>query len=283
MSHPTVPILIADRDAAGAQQLAAQLATQGYEVEVVADGQQALSCLSRRRFAAVVVDVHLPIVGGIDVTRMARETEANSGRYTPIVGVIEPGDGLTRRSLTALGMDHVLLQPLAAEDLTQVLGRLVSRAEAQAPTNPETHREDASMSTENLPAGCAQTPNAAAGTPKIENCLDDGKLAEFLEGDPKLFVEMVDLLLEEYPKRMTQIAQAIDGQDAPSLERGAHSLKGALSYFCQSVVIEKLQALENCGHDRNFADAAPLSSCLEGAYPRLARELIARRPVTSAA
>ena len=75
---------------------------------------------------------------------------------------------------------------------------------------------------------------------------DFSKSLEKLGGDEKLLIEIAEVFLEETPKLLATLHQALASGDAPVIERTAHSMKGQLSYFCTATAY-KAQELEEMG------------------------------------
>lgn len=247
MKDEPLPILIADADIAQARAIADWLKAWGRPVQVTQDGCQALGLLMHQSFAAVLLDIHLPILGGIDATKALRAGEA-AGHRLPIVGLQTQQDGIAANRLIEAGMDAVLTKPFSPADLHATLLRL-------------------------LPAPAPAAVVEATLDDPSGPCLDRQKIDEFIAGDAELFDEMIALVLDEYPRRMAQIAAAIRQSDGKALERSAHSLKGALSYFCRKFILQALQTLERHGRELNFAAAESIQTKLEALFPRLQTEL----------
>ncbi|MBV9956961.1 MAG: response regulator, partial [Acidobacteria bacterium] len=76
-------ILIVEDEQHLAAGLRFNLIAEGYEAEVVSDGEAALECLLARRdvYDAVVLDVMLPGVDGFEVARRLREAE----QFVPVL------------------------------------------------------------------------------------------------------------------------------------------------------------------------------------------------------
>jgi two-component system response regulator MprA len=133
-----VLILVVDDDRAVREALERALAYDGYEVESAPDGGSALAAIERRAPDAVVLDVMMPGVDGLAVTRRLRE----KGDRVPILmltardGVNERVDGLDVGADELLARVRALLRraapPTAAEtlhfaDLSLDLGSLEAR------------------------------------------------------------------------------------------------------------------------------------------------------------
>ena len=109
-------ILVAE-DAAMNQKLVVQmLEPLGAEVDVVADGAAAVAAVGRRDYALVLMDMEMPVLGGLDATRQIRAL-GGSAAALPIVAltanVFPEQLDLCRQA----GMDDHLTKPFGADDL----------------------------------------------------------------------------------------------------------------------------------------------------------------------
>jgi two-component system response regulator MprA len=116
-------ILVVDDDRAVRESLRRSLQFNGYQVELAADGQQALDWLVDQRPDAVVLDVMMPRVDGLEVARRLRST----GDDLPIL-VLTARDAVSDRvaGLDA-GADDYLPKPFALEELLARLRALLRR------------------------------------------------------------------------------------------------------------------------------------------------------------
>ncbi|KAA5836924.1 response regulator transcription factor [Saccharopolyspora hirsuta] len=117
-------ILVVDDDRAVRESLRRSLQFNGYQVELAADGQQALDQLAASRPDAMVLDVMMPRLDGLEVARRLRST----GDDLPIL-VLTARDAVSDRvaGLDA-GADDYLPKPFALEELLARLRALLRRA-----------------------------------------------------------------------------------------------------------------------------------------------------------
>lgn len=105
------------------QQLAISLLSRwGHRATLAEDGQQALDALAAQSYDLVLMDVQMPVMGGLEATRHYRRQEA-AGQHLPIIAMTAnalPGD---REHCLAAGMDDYLCKPVRAADLQQLLQR----------------------------------------------------------------------------------------------------------------------------------------------------------------
>jgi two-component system response regulator MprA len=117
-------ILVVDDDRAVRESLRRSLQFNGYQVELAGDGQQALESVTAQRPDAMVLDVMMPRLDGLEVCRRLRGT----GDDLPIL-VLTARDAVSDRvaGLDA-GADDYLPKPFALEELLARLRALLRRA-----------------------------------------------------------------------------------------------------------------------------------------------------------
>ena len=121
-------ILVVDDDQAVRDSLARSLSYSGYEVVTAPDGVAALAQLSAARPDAVIMDVMLPRLDGLETTRMLR----TSGNDVPIL-ILTARDAVGDRvdGLDA-GADDYMVKPFALDELLARLRALTRRTKAEA-------------------------------------------------------------------------------------------------------------------------------------------------------
>jgi len=119
----TVRILVVDDDRAVRESLRRSLAFNGYTVDLAEDGVEALEAIASERPDAVVLDVMMPRLDGLEVCRQLRST----GDDLPIL-VLTARDSVSERvSGLDAGADDYLPKPFALEELLARLRALLRR------------------------------------------------------------------------------------------------------------------------------------------------------------
>ncbi|MCV7191577.1 response regulator transcription factor [Mycolicibacterium brumae] len=119
-------ILVVDDDRAVRESLRRSLSFNGYSVSLAEDGQEALEAITAERPDAVVLDVMMPRLDGLEVCRRLRST----GDDLPIL-VLTARDSVSERvaGLDA-GADDYLPKPFALEELLARMRALLRRTTA---------------------------------------------------------------------------------------------------------------------------------------------------------
>ncbi|GAA1029322.1 MULTISPECIES: response regulator transcription factor [Amycolatopsis] len=117
-------ILVVDDDRAVRESLRRSLEFNGYTVELASDGAQALETILANRPDAMVLDVMMPRLDGLEVARRLRST----GDDLPILVLTARDTVSDRVSGLDAGADDYLPKPFALEELLARLRALLRRA-----------------------------------------------------------------------------------------------------------------------------------------------------------
>ncbi|WP_323716358.1 ATP-binding protein [Paracoccus aminovorans] len=115
-------LLVVEDHAVNRMVLDGYLARMGHRFEMVGCAEEALARLDGRRFDAVLMDVNLPGMSGIEATRAIRARP--DGRGLPVIGISAHVQPEEIAACHAAGMDRVLSKPLAPADLDRALREL---------------------------------------------------------------------------------------------------------------------------------------------------------------
>jgi signal transduction histidine kinase/CheY-like chemotaxis protein/HPt (histidine-containing phosphotransfer) domain-containing protein len=251
-------VLLAEDSDVNQQIAAAMLRKHGHDVTIVRDGRAAVAALEgegHSAFDAVLMDVQMPALDGLEATALIRERERRTGGHIPIVALTAHAMKGDRDVCLRAGMDGYVSKPVRAAELLAALEVAVGgapapgRAEAAEPAHPAEPVD---------PAG----PPAPAGAPP----LDARRTLASVDGDLSLLAEVADAFGRSSPAALGALTTAIAAGDARGVERAAHALRGAAANFGAAPAVEAARELERMGRDGQLGGAPE-------ALPLLAREL----------
>jgi DNA-binding response OmpR family regulator len=126
-----VAALLVEDDARLGALVTEYLGRHGVEVTVAPDGERGLALLRGRRFDAVLLDVMLPGIDGLEVCRRIRATPGLAD--LPVVMLTAKGDDVDRIVGLELGADDYLPKPFNPRELLARLRAVLRRAVARPP------------------------------------------------------------------------------------------------------------------------------------------------------
>ena len=217
------------------------LTRRGHTVTVASDGRECLAALERERFDLVLMDLQMPIMGGLEATAAIREGERVPGAHVRIVAMTAHAMNRDRERCLAAGMDGFLSKPIDPHMLFAVVEQ----------------RDD----------GKAKTPVKAKTPEEAPVTFDRHALRARLSGDEQLMADVIHLFIEDCPGRLSAISAAVDRRDAASLRTAAHALAGSAANLAATGLFEAARVLERIGAESRM-DAA------EAGWRRLSAEAV---------
>jgi DNA-binding response OmpR family regulator len=124
-------VLLVDDDARLGALLAEYLAKNEMDLTVAGDGERGLAALGKRRFDAVLLDLMLPGMDGLEVCRRIRATPACAA--LPVIMLTAKGEDVDRIVGLELGADDYLPKPFNPRELLARLRAVLRRTAAGRP------------------------------------------------------------------------------------------------------------------------------------------------------
>jgi two-component system, OmpR family, response regulator MprA len=167
-----VNVLVVDDEPAVRGSLRRALGLEGYEISTADDGEEALEALAEYDFEAVILDIAMPGIDGIEVCRRVRR----SGDRTPIL-MLTARDAVDDRvaGLDA-GADDYLSKPFALRELIARLRALMRRTETA--DEPVLRFEDLALN--------RRTREVHRGEREVELTRTEFSLLELFMDNPRL-------------------------------------------------------------------------------------------------
>lgn len=210
-----IRILVAEDNAINAKFIDTILKKSGAKTTIVSNGKLALDKFINENFDIVLMDIHMPIMDGIEATKKIRGLKCGKAQ-TPIIG-------LTAISLTAgnstykhAGLNDILEKPIAVDEL---LHEIVYWVYAD---KPRINAVDANVSDQE-------------NTANINHLGVDNTLSSTLQ----------NMLLKELPAIRKKLIQAYACSDWPTLHSEIHRFLGGMSYCNVPKLKELTLAFQN--------------------------------------
>jgi len=120
---PSAHILIAEDNLVNQKVASLYVKRMGMSFEIAENGRIALERMKQERFDAVLMDLHMPEMDGLEATLSYREHERESGKdpRLPIIALTADAIKGDREKCLEAGMDDYLSKPLKMADLQSML------------------------------------------------------------------------------------------------------------------------------------------------------------------
>jgi PAS domain S-box-containing protein len=241
------------------QLLARELLTRwGHSVTVVPNGVKALMAMESEGFDVVLMDIQMPEMDGLDATRAIRQREEVVGGHTPIVAMTAYVLEADRQRCLDAGMDDYVSKPIDRTELRDALRRASRAGQADSLAQASSDQAD-------VLADCL--PEAVFADNDADSCeqepMDLQQVINEKGGDSELVRELAELFVDECPRMLQAIQEALRDGDVDELARSAHFMRGSLENFTRGSASSALQAIEASCQQEDLSKAREAFDHLE--------------------
>jgi two-component system sensor histidine kinase/response regulator len=224
-------ILVAEDNSVNQILIVRVLEKMGHTSVVVGNGKEALARVSSEQFDLVFMDVQMPEMDGLAATAAIRKTEEAKGTHIPIFAMTAHAMKGDRERCLQAGMDGYIAKPVRLSDIEHTLATLAEGKRTQPIPQPVLWGRQEAL--------------------------------ERLGGDENLLQDLCHIFLEESPKLLQKLRQALANGEPGEVMRTAHSLKGELLYLGVPEASQAARQLEDMGHEKDLARAGEVLARLE--------------------
>jgi two-component system sensor histidine kinase/response regulator len=227
------------------------LERHGHRVTIANNGRQAVDLASDEGFDAILMDVQMPEMDGLEATRRIRQQERQTGRHVPIIAMTAHALKGDRERCLDCGMDEYVAKPVRERQLLNALRNVLGDEVALPP---------------------AEQPEPIS---ELDDRIIDWDAAlKICAGDHGLLRDIAEAFLEEHPRRIDELRRAIDTADWELLHRAAHTIKGSMRYFGAHAVFDRAFGLEQLAASKSLDGAEEIFGLLKQELAKLAPHLI---------
>ncbi len=207
----------------------------GYAADAVANGEEVLRALAARDYDVVMLDIDMPVLGGIRAARWIRQLAP--ARPLFLVAVTAGTGSCDRAACESAGFDAYIAKPASTDKFLAILEQACSRLPARL-----------------LEAPVEQTsgPSDAGNSAQQQDTLAD-----------IVFRRVVPIYLRELPARTRALRAAFAAHDADELARVCHALKGASRIIDAPTLAAACEQMEQRAYNGDIPDAGTLDALIE--------------------
>ncbi|MBA3737645.1 MAG: PAS domain S-box protein [Actinobacteria bacterium] len=206
-------ILVVEDNAVNQQLVLLMLQKVGYRADVAANGVEALEALERQPYDAVLMDVEMPEMDGLEATRRIHRRWPREGR-PHIVAVTANAMQGERELCIQAGMDDYIAKPIHIDELTAALSRARRRPGAPPPQSP------------------------------VDHAVIGRLVASLGEQGPGSVAALIETFLGHVPDQIATFSTALEQREADVIRREAHTMKSNAATFGALRLAELCRELE---------------------------------------
>ena len=246
----------------------------GVAADVVANGREAVDAFERRRYDAVLMDVQMPVMDGLEATREIRQIEEARGGHLPIIALTGHAMASEFERCRAAGMDDCIAKPVHPDDLLRTLRRWCTAAAPPPARRDGPRGDEADPGVGRIaPAGAGPVGRAPA---TIAPVLDVEQLVRVAGDDPDFERQLRDDFLAGLRPLLAEAETALASGDGAALRGLAHRLKGSSRTLGGAAVGEACDVLEKAAERQGLEGAPAALWALRSELARLEGALRAR-------
>jgi two-component system sensor histidine kinase/response regulator len=234
--------LLLTEDNAVNQKLAIRLLEKmGHLVSLAANGKEAVEQAALNKFDLILMDIQMPVMGGVQATELIRQAERGTKRRVPIMAMTAHALKGDREKYLESGMDGYVSKPIRVELLREEMNRSIQAAQIRV------------RSAESLPARKKETVNK----------IDWSELLMRVEQDEELAREILGIFQSDAPTYREDLRAAFASQDAEAIRKAAHGFKGMLANLSANSATEAAGILEELAKTAKPGESGELVTAWE--------------------
>ena len=228
-------ILLAEDNAVNQKLAIRLLEKMGHRLTLAVNGKDAVDEIQRGTYDLVLMDIQMPVMGGVQAVQLIRSAEIESGRRTPIIAMTAHAMKGDREKYLAAGMDGYVSKPIRTDFLREEMARVLQFASL-----------------------CELEPKTLALNTEQSMILNREEFLNRVEHDEELARELLGIFQTESAANRDTLHAAVKARNADAVRNGAHAFKGMLANLAAANASGAAAALEALAKDGK-ADALAAS------------------------
>jgi two-component system, sensor histidine kinase and response regulator len=226
----------------------------GYSFAIANNGVEALDAFRSGpgTYDAVLMDCQMPEMDGYQATMAIRELEGTA-RHTPIIAMTAAAMEGDREACMAAGMDDFISKPVRLEAVAEVLARWITRSESDEDPGAEAATD----------AGEGAPGNDPLDRSQIDLLLD------LDDGEGRALIEIAEEYIAHSKRVWVELRRTLSAGDVATLERSAHTLKGASANVGASTLAQLCGALESHARMEQLDEVSGLMDQCDAEFARV--------------
>lgn len=226
-------ILVAEDNEVNLMITLAFLKKLGHSTEVAENGLEALRQVEKEEFDLILMDIHMPLLDGIEATRKIRSRP--DCQSLPIVGLTADAFKESHSSFKEAGMNDVLTKPFTEEQLKAVIAK---------------NKTGKSLAAKISIAGQEMDDHDVIENGFFQSTMDEpiGSDERYHEFRKQLGAEVTLTLIKKTPdailKELGSLRDGLKNKDSKIVLRAAHTISGVAGSMCADRLAKQAALIE---------------------------------------
>ncbi|MGC8483157.1 MAG: ATP-binding protein [Thermodesulfobium sp.] len=230
-------ILLVEDDKVNSMVTNMMLKNRGYEVFLAENGLKGFEIFKKDNFDAVLMDIRMPVMDGMEATKKIRELEEKENRVkTPIIALTAYALKGDREKFLSVGMDEYISKPFMAKDLYKMLDKVIYSSK-----NASAEKKDDSSSIK----------------------ISDDYQIEFGNFDTE---QEITIDIRKLEVEIESLCCHVASQDLVEIELSAHTLKDYFSKFGDDELKSCSFKIELAARSSNLKKVNEILQCLKDKF-----------------
>jgi hypothetical protein len=207
-------VLVSEDNPVNRKFLTALLARLGHDGVFCENGQLAVEAAASGTFDVVLMDVHTPVIDGLEATRRIRALPPPRNQVI-IIALTADAFAESKDRARKAGMDDFLSKPIQTSDLTTMLAKHFGR---------ESTLESEVPAGASVEAGVVSAPTGEIPVPLV----DTATAAEFIDAlSHEVYVDLVAGFCDPGNESLARLRSAVEARNGHGVSEAVHALQGA--------------------------------------------------------
>jgi PAS domain S-box-containing protein len=210
------------------------LRTMHIQVEEAVNGEEAVAMVQRRAYDAVLMDIQMPVMDGLEATKRIRALEADRFKELPIIAMTALAMARDAEETQAAGMNDHVTKPVDPEALFACLLKWLPKSETSIAV------EQPADTLQALPGNTVYSQELLA--------LEHLQVLEGIKrigGREEAYRKQLKRFREHYPNAATELERLLQAQQISEAEAYCHSLKGVSGNIGAQALYECISGIDN--------------------------------------
>ena len=208
-------VLVAEDTPANIVVIRTLLYRLGLNIIIAHDGKEAVDLFKKELPDLIFMDLRMPLMDGIEATKLIRKSEIRTGSHVPIVALTADVVPQTKKETIEAGIDTFVLKPFKREDIIAVLSAYLEKTQAMKPSADEQDTPEPII------------PEKIKVHEKKHEEISYRQIQQMKEELGEDFHEFMEAYIEGTDALISEMRSGCENNDTAVLRRAAHSIKSS--------------------------------------------------------